>query len=227
VNILALESAGQGCAVALLAGGQLIERYEAAPRRHAATLLPMAEQCLAEAGIGLRELDAVAFGRGPGSFTGVRIATGVAQGIAFAAGLAVVPVSNLAACAAAAFRLRGWRQVLVALDARMGEVYTGAFTCGDDGLPTAAGVEALCGPEALVAPGPRGWQGAGSAFAAYPALAARLGLEDADATLAPLARDLLGLAAAALARGEAVAAEDALPVYLRDQVAWQGGGRQS
>ncbi len=227
MNILALESAGHGCSVALLAGARLVERLEEAPRRHAATLLPMAEACLAEAGLALRELDAVAFGRGPGSFTGVRIATGVAQGIAFAAGLAVVPVSNLAACAAAALRLRGWRKVLIALDARMGEVYTGAFTCGDDGLPTAAGAEALCGPEALVAPGPRGWQGAGSAFAAYPALAARLGLDEVDANIAPLARDLLGLAVAALARGDAVAAEDALPVYLRDRVAWQGGGRQS
>jgi tRNA threonylcarbamoyladenosine biosynthesis protein TsaB len=227
VNILALESAGHGCSVALLAGERLVERLEEAPRRHAATLLPMAEECLAEAGIVLRELDAVAFGRGPGSFTGVRIATGVAQGIAFAAGLAVVPVSNLAACAAAALRLRGWREVLVALDARMGEVYTGAFSSAADGPPTAVGVERLCAPDAVAAPGAGRWQGAGSAFAAYPALAARLGLGDADATVAPLARDLLGLATAALARGEAVAAEDALPVHLRDQVAWQGGGRQT
>ena len=89
MNILALDTAGQGCSVALLAGERLIERYEAAPRRHAAALLPMAEECLAEAGRALGELDAVAFGRGPGSFTGLRIATSVAQGIAFGAGLAV------------------------------------------------------------------------------------------------------------------------------------------
>ena len=223
MKILALDTAGQGCSVALLDGERIIERFEAAPRRHAASLLPMAEACLAEADLALRELDAVAFGRGPGSFTGLRIATGVAQGMAFAADLPVVPVSNLAACAAAALRLRGWRDVVVAFDARMGEIYAAAFRSGADGLPAAIGPEALLMPEVWAPPGGAGWHGAGSAFAAWPALARQLGLEAADADIAPLARDLLGLAAAALARGEAVAAEDALPVYLREQVAWQGG----
>lgn len=227
MNILALDTAGQGCSVALLAGERLIERYEAAPRRHAASLLPMAEECLAEAGLALGELDAVAFGRGPGSFTGLRIATSVAQGIAFGVGLPVLPVSNLAAGAAAALRVHGWRRVLVAFDARMDEVYAGAFACDADGLPRLVGEEALLTPAALALPvdaaaaGAGDWRGAGSAFAAWPELAGRLGLAAADAALAPLARDLLGLAAAALARGEAVAAEDALPVYLREQVAWR------
>lgn len=225
MNLLALDTAGQGCSVALLAGGQVIERYEATPRRHAAALLPMAEQCLAEAGIGLRELDAVAFGRGPGSFTGLRIATSVAQGIAFGAGLPVAPVSNLAAGAVAALRLHGWRRVLVAYDARMDEVYAASFETGVDGLPRLLGEEALLAPATLAladaAASAADWHGAGSAFAAWPELAGRLGLEGADASIAPLARDLLGLAGAALARGAAVAAEDALPVYLREQVAWR------
>lgn len=225
MNILALDTAGQGCSVALRAGERLFERFEAEPRRHAATLLPMAEECLAEAGMTLGELDAVAFGRGPGSFTGLRIATGVAQGIAFAAELPVVPVSNLAAGAAAALRLRGWRNVVVALDARMGEIYAGTFRIGATLLPEAQDAEALLLPESLSAPAGDGWYGAGSAFAAWPDLAARLGLNETDATIAPLARDLLDLAAAALARGEAVAAADALPVYLRERVAWQGGGQ--
>lgn len=225
--ILALDTAGQGCSVALLAGERLIERYEAEPRRHAASLLPMAEECLAEAGIALRDLDAVAFGRGPGSFTGLRIATSVAQGIAFGARLPVVPVSNLAAGAAAALRLHGWRRVLVAFDARMDEVYAGAFELAEDGLPRLLGEERLLAPGMLALPadaqfiGHDGWHGVGSAFAAWPELAGRLGLAAVDAAIAPLARDLLGLAAAALARGEAVAAEDALPVYLREQVAWR------
>jgi tRNA threonylcarbamoyladenosine biosynthesis protein TsaB len=223
MKILALDTAGKGCSVALLDGERIIERFEAAPRRHAASLLPMAEACLAEAGVALGELDAVAFGRGPGSFTGLRIATGVAQGMAFAAELPVVPVSNLAACAVAALRLRGWRNVVVAFDARMGEVYAATFRSGADGLPAAIAPEALLAPEAIAPPDGAGWHGAGSAFAAWPALAGQLGLEAADADIAPLARDLLGLAVAALARGEAVAAEDALPVYLREQVAWQGG----
>ena len=225
MNILALDTAGEGCSVALLAGERIVERFEATPRRHAATLLPMAEACLAQAGLALGELHAVAFGRGPGSFTGLRIATGVAQGIAFGAGLPVVPVSNLAAGAAAALRLRDWRNVVVAFDARMGEIYAGSFRIGVDELPEAVGPEALLLPDALIAPDGAGWHGAGSAFSAWPALASRLGLEDKDAGITPLARDLLGLAAAALARGEAVAAEDALPVYLRERVAWQSDVR--
>lgn len=227
MNILALDTAGQSCSVALLAGERIIERHEAAPRRHAALLLPMAEECLADAGLALRELDAVAFGRGPGSFTGLRIATSVAQGIAFGASLPVAPISNLAAGAVAAHRRHGWQRVLVAFDARMDEVYAGAFEFGADGLPRQVGDEALLAPAALALPEREAagkaadWHGAGSAFAAWPALAGQLGLAAADATIAPLARDLLGLAAADLARGAAVAAEDALPVYLREQVAWR------
>jgi tRNA threonylcarbamoyladenosine biosynthesis protein TsaB len=224
LNILALDTAGDACSVALLAGGDLVERIELAPRRHAASLLPMAEECLAEADLALGELDAVAFGRGPGSFTGLRIATSVAQGIAFGAGLPVAPVSNLAAGAAAALRLRGWRRVVVAFDARMGEIYAAWFTTGADGLPHLVGEEALLSPDALEVPGGEGWHGAGSAFGAWPALAGRLGLAAADGGIAPLARDLLGLAGEAVRRDLLVAAEDALPVYLRDQVAWQGGG---
>jgi tRNA threonylcarbamoyladenosine biosynthesis protein TsaB len=238
VNILALDTAGQGCSVALLANGAVIERLETEPRRHAASLLPMVEACLAEAGLALADLDAVAFGRGPGSFTGLRIATSVAQGIAFGADLPVVPVSNLAATAAAALRLRGWRRVLVALDARMDEVYAAAYALGADGLPVLVGEEALLAPAALArpgegdsradsppAPGEGEWRGVGSAFAAWPDLGARLGLTDTDAGIAPLARDLLGLATDAVARGAVVTAEEALPVYLRERVAWQGGGQ--
>ena len=236
MNILALDTAGQGCSVALLAHGEVIERLETEPRRHAATLLPLVEACLAEAGLALADLDVVAFGRGPGSFTGLRIATSVAQGIAFGADLPVVPVSNLAAAAAAALRLRGWRRVLVALDARMDEVYAAAYELGADGLPALVGEEALLAPAALARPGDGNsraddsradgeWRGVGSAFAAWPELGARLGLAETDAGIAPLARDLLGLAADALARGAVVTAEEALPVYLRERVAWQGGGQ--
>lgn len=222
-RILALDTAAEACSVALLADGQVIERVETAPRRHAASLLPMAEACLAEASFELGALDAVAFGRGPGSFTGLRIATGVAQGIAFGAELPVLPVSNLAAGAAAAWRRHGWRRVLVAFDARMDELYAAAFELSDTGLPCAVSDEALLAPSALVLPAGGDWCGAGSAFTAWPALAGALALAAVDAGLSPTARDLLGPAAAALARGEGVAAEEALPVYLRERVAWQGG----
>ncbi|HKK04149.1 MAG TPA: tRNA (adenosine(37)-N6)-threonylcarbamoyltransferase complex dimerization subunit type 1 TsaB [Gammaproteobacteria bacterium] len=221
MNILALDTASRACSVALAAGGGLYERVEETPRRHAAMLLPMAEACLAEAGLTLAELDAVAFGRGPGSFTGLRIAASVAQGVGYGAGLPVVPVSNLAACAVAAWRKHGWSRVLTAFDARMDELYAAPYRVGEDGLAVAAGDEVLVGPDKLEAPAGAGWQGAGSGFAAWPAVAGRLGLATVDAALEPRARDLLGLAADAVARGEAVSAEQALPVYLRERVAWR------
>ena len=221
MKILALDTAGNAGSVALLAGTKVFERVETTPRRHAATLLPMAEACLAEAGLALSALDAVAFGRGPGSFTGLRIATSVAQGIAFGAGLPVLPVSNLAAGAAAAWRLHRWDKVLVVLDARMEELYAGAFRVGADGLPVAAGEELLVAPDALAPPGEGVWHGVGSGFAAWPELAGRLGLAEVDAEVTPLARDLLPLAVASLAAGGAVSAAEALPVYLREQVAWK------
>jgi tRNA threonylcarbamoyladenosine biosynthesis protein TsaB len=229
MNILALDTAGETCSVALAAGERVIERLEDAPRRHAAALLPMAEACLAEAGLALGDLDAIAFGRGPGSFTGLRIAAGVAQGIAFGTGLPVAPVSNLAAGAVAACRLRGWRRTLVAFDARMDEAYVAAYVLDEWGEAVLVGEEALLAPAALAVPAALGlpagldWYGAGSAFGAWPGLAGRLGLIDVDPSVSPRARDLLALARRALARGEAVPAEAALPVYLREQVAWQGG----
>lgn len=224
MNILALDTAANACSVALLARDRVIERIETAPRKHAASLLPLAEECLAEAGLALRDLDAVAFGRGPGSFTGLRIATSVAQGIAHGAGLPVAPVSNLAAAALAAQRKHGWQQVLVAFDARMGELYAAAYRCDAAGLPAEVRAEALLAPAALALPDARGaWFGAGSGFAAWPELAADLGLAGCDPAIEPVARDLLPLAVDIVAGGRTVTAAEALPVYLRDQVAWQGG----
>lgn len=226
MNILALDTAANACSVALQAGEHVIERIETQPRRHAAALLPMAEACLAEAGLALNDLDAVAFGRGPGSFTGLRIAASVTQGIAFGARLPVAPVSNLAAAAVAAWRKHSWRQVLVAFDARMDELYAAAYRIDDAGLPVLCGEERLVVPAGLAAPAVAGaWFGAGSGFAAWDELAGRLGLAGCDPLVEPVARDLLGPATAILAAGRGVSAAEALPVYLREQVAWQGGGQ--
>ncbi|NHA15319.1 tRNA (adenosine(37)-N6)-threonylcarbamoyltransferase complex dimerization subunit type 1 TsaB [Thioalkalivibrio sp. XN279] len=223
MKILALDTAANACSVALQAGEDVIERIETQPRRHAAALLPMAEACLADAGLTLKDLDAVAFGRGPGSFTGLRIAASVAQGIAFGAGLPVAPVSNLAAAAVAAWRKHGWRQVLAAFDARMDELYAAAYRIDDAGLPALSGAEQLVVPAALAPPaGVGAWFGAGSGFAAWDELAGRLGLAGCDPLVEPVARDLLGPAAAMVAAGRTVSADQALPVYLREQVAWQG-----
>ena len=219
--LLALETATDACSAALWRDGETLERRVVAPREHAARLLPMVEGLLAEAGMPGTGLDAVAFGRGPGSFTGLRIAAGVAQGLALAWGLPVVPVSTLAALAQDAIE-DGAGAVLAALDARMGEVYWGAFRAGEEGLAVPAGAERVCPPDAVEFPGPGPWVGAGPGWEAHGgALRARTGgaLARVEPGRLPWAGRVARLAAAALARGEAVPPEEALPVYLRSRVA--------
>ena len=173
------------------------------------------------AGIALRALDAIAFGRGPGSFTGVRIACAVAQGAAFGAGLPTVPVSTLAAIAQGVHRRDGGRRLLVALDARMGEVYWGAFEIGEDGIARPCGPELVCPPGEVPVPEGRGWRGVGSGWGAYEqALGKRVGdcLDGTSPEAICEAQDLVPLAAAAASAGGLVAPELARPVYLRDRV---------
>lgn len=221
MRLLAIETAAENCSAALLVDGEVVVRCVVEPRGHARLILPMADELLAGAGLALADLDALAFGRGPGSFTGVRIAAGVVQGAALAADLPVVPVSTLAALAQQCADLHGSDRVAAALDARMGEVYWGAFVRGDDGLVVAAGAESVCPPEAVTLPEGGGWYGAGSGYAAHgAALSARLGaaLGPIDGALLPRAEEVVRLAARDFAAGLAVAAELAQPVYLRDRV---------
>ncbi len=218
-TLLALDTATEACSVALLHEGRLLSRYDVIPRLHAQRLLPMVQELLGEAGIALSAVDAIAFGRGPGAFTGVRIAIGVVQGLAFALQRPVLPVSNLAVLAQRAHRERGVEQVAAAIDARMDEVYWGCY-CLEAGEMRLAGVEAVLPPEQVALPrGAAGeWFGAGTGWAFADRLAVRPSL-GMDASLLPHAEDLLRLAEFAWARGEAVAADAAQPVYLRDQVA--------
>jgi tRNA threonylcarbamoyladenosine biosynthesis protein TsaB len=225
VKILALDTATEACSAALLMGDQLLERYELAPRRHAALILPMLESVLAEAGVGLGDLDALAFGRGPGAFTGVRIATGVAQGIGFAADLPVAPISTLAALARQIVTEHAVRGVATALDARMGEVYFARYLAGDDGEVRLDGEERVCTPSALDAVGSDGWVGAGSGWSTHAErLRYRLGISRWWPDVLPRAGHIAALGARAYRRGELVSAEQAVPVYLRDQVAVKSGG---
>lgn len=222
MRLLTLDTATEACSCALYCDGQVRERSLIAPRRHAELILGMADELLAEAGLTPRHLDAVAFGRGPGSFTGLRIACGVAQGIAFAVDIPVVPVSSLAALAQEAQAESGARHVLTAIDARMGELYWGIYQAGAEGLMQAVGQECVATAEAVPLPADGKWLGVGSGWACGgEVLRARLGpaLRSEAAERYPQARALIPLALAALARGEAVAAEQALPVYLRNQVA--------
>lgn len=217
-TLLALDTATEACSVALLHEGRVLSRYEVIPRLHAQRVLPMVQELLAEAGTALAAVDAIAFGRGPGAFTGVRIAVGVVQGLAFALGRPVLPISNLAVLAQRAHREQGASQVAAAIDARMDEVYWGCYRL-DDGEMRLAGVEAVLPPERAVLPrdADGDWFGAGTGWgyaARIPAQVAGM-----DASLLPHAEDLLTLARSAWARGEALDAEQAQPVYLRDNVA--------
>ena len=217
MKLLAIETSTEACSVAVYADGQVFARHELAPRRHTQLVLPWADELLAEAGLAKSQLDAIAVGRGPGAFTGVRLAIALVQGLALALDRPVLPVSTLAVLA-----MQGQGEnILAAIDARMGEIYLGAFVRDADGLVSAAGPEVLCAPsEAPIPDAPM--QGVGSGFAAGDgALVTRLGeqLPEFDANALPHARDLASLAVRAWQRGEAIAADALEPAYLRDKVA--------
>jgi tRNA threonylcarbamoyladenosine biosynthesis protein TsaB len=222
VRLLAIETSTPACSAALHCGGDLQERFALAPRQHAALILPMIESLLVAAGIGVTQLDAIAFGRGPGSFTGVRIAASVVQGIAFGADLPVVPVSTLAALALGGMREAGQARVLAALDARKDEVYWGAYLQEADDRVVLQGRECVCRPDRVPLPAAGDWVAAGSGWDAYAGLLMpRVGgqvlrvLPD----LEPRAADVARLGIDALRQGLTVMPEEAVPVYLRDNVA--------
>jgi tRNA threonylcarbamoyladenosine biosynthesis protein TsaB len=219
LRLLAIETATEACSVALWIDGEVRERHALAPRRHAELVLPWAEALLAEAGLAASALDAIAVGRGPGAFTGVRLAISLGQGLAFGLERPMLGVSTLAVLAQGG---AGARRV-AAIDARMGEVYLGAFALGEDGLVRPEGPERLGPPDAVaLPPAGEGWSARGTGFAAAGGvLASRLGVASGEAggDALPRAADLARLAAAAFARGEAVAPEQVEPAYLRDKVA--------
>jgi len=222
VKILALETATEGCSAALNLDGEIREHFELASRRHTELILPMVEVLLEEAGLTVGQLDAIAFGRGPGSFTGVRIATAVAQGLAFGADLPLLPISTLASLAQGAAAEAGSAHVLAVIDARMNEIYVGQFRVNDRTLVEPLVEERVCAAEALRPAGASDLLGVGSGFGPYgdrlrAVLGERLGAVYPAAL--PRAADTARLAGAAWLTGRAVSPERALPVYLRDNVA--------
>lgn len=217
MKLLALDTATEQCSVALTADGRVFERRQLTQRGHAELILPMIDEVLIEAGLRLSDLDALAFGRGPGAFTGVRIAVGVVQGLALGADLPVIPISNLAAVAQQ--EAEPGARVLVCMDARMGEVYWGMFVVDQEGLVVPASEERVSAPEQVNA-GFNPTFAAGTGFAAYPALAQRFASLRIDGQRLPRAAEIARLAGREWRHGRAVAAEQALPVYLRDRVAY-------
>ena len=227
MNLLAIETSTECCSVALVCGGDLIVRSEVVPRRHAELLLPMCDAVLAEAGVVRRQLDAIAVGRGPGAFTGVRLAISAAQGIALALDIPVVPVSSLAALAQDA--PADSRTILAVIDAHMGEVYSAAFRRHAGSRLEALGPETVGTAERLALPIQASWSVVGTGWASYaPMLRLRLGQEPlfADGARYPQAAAVARLALQELAMGQGVSAEHALPVYLRDKVALTTAERQ-
>ena len=217
MKLLAIETSTEACSIAVLVDGAVIERFEIAPRRHTELALPWAEALLAEAGIAKSQLDAIAVGRGPGAFTGVRLAIALAQGIALALDRPLLPVSTLAALAMQA----SGGQILAAIDARMGEIYVASFQRDVQGV-VATSAEIVIAPAAYVAPDGNDWHGVGTGFgAAEGALVRRLQtrLTSVDAGALPHAADVARLGALAFARGEAIAPEHIEPAYLRNNVA--------
>ena len=220
MRALALDTSTEACSVALIDGTAVVGRYAEMGRGHAEEVLAMVDAVLREAGIPLRSLHGIAAGIGPGSFTGLRISVSVAQGLAFGAGLPVIPVTSLEALAWRAIG-EGGGQVLACLDARMREVYWGCF-----GADAARGVGLLgslrVGPASSVRwAGPAPYRGIGRGFAAYPELATLPGLALAprDAHALPDARDMARLGALRLEAGEGLDPAALKPQYVRNKVA--------
>jgi tRNA threonylcarbamoyladenosine biosynthesis protein TsaB len=224
LKILALDTATEVCSVALLLEEALVGRELPPGPGHSTHILGMVQALLGEAGLALQELDCIAFGRGPGGFTGVRLAASVTQGLAYGAGLKVVPVSDLLAVAQQALDLApAARSVLVCNDARMQEVYWTCATRGPTGLVVPAGAEQVDPPERVELPAdlPGPVHGAGRGFAVWPQLALqpRLALLQVHAELLPRAREIARLAAPEWLAGRALGPDEAQPVYLRNDVA--------
>lgn len=226
MKLLAVETSTEACSVAVWIDGQLLERFEIAPRRHTELVLPWAGELLAEAGIVKSQLDAIAVGRGPGAFTGVRLAVALVQGMALALDKPVLPISTLAALALPAMTpesaLQHDMRVLAAIDARMGELYLGLFRAEPGQLLAGIGEEWMSSTAAPALAFDGSIIGVGSGFAAdsqslVKALDGRLARFDPNAL--PHAADVARLAALAFERGEAIAADLLEPAYLRNKVA--------
>jgi tRNA threonylcarbamoyladenosine biosynthesis protein TsaB len=221
MNILAIETATEACSVALIHGQDIIARSEIAPRRHTELVLPMADALLAEAGIGRHALDAIAVGRGPGAFTGVRLGVSLAQGMALALDLPVITISSLAALALEAPEDED-AAILAVIDARMGEIYAACYRRDDNGGLIVLDDERVCTPESLQLPDARAWQVVGTGWATYATIISERFtgvLRSADGVRYPQAAHVAELAMQEFNAGRIHAPELALPVYLRDKVA--------
>ncbi|ATG17562.1 tRNA (adenosine(37)-N6)-threonylcarbamoyltransferase complex dimerization subunit type 1 TsaB [Providencia alcalifaciens] len=222
-RILAVDTATEACSVALLCDGEIISRFAISPREHTQKVLPMVEEVLVQAGITLNQLDALAFGRGPGSFTGVRIGVGIAQGLALGADLPMIGISSLMTLAQGAYRTTDCSRVLVAIDARMSEIYCAQYQRDEQGFWLGEDTEAVMLPadfKAKLSELQGQWCYAGTGWGAYPELLQGSTISDSLITL-PAAQDMLPIAEQLWIAGKITAVENVEPTYLRNEVTWK------
>jgi tRNA threonylcarbamoyladenosine biosynthesis protein TsaB len=228
VKLLALDTSLGACSAALYFDGNVEREYSVEPRGHTRLILPMVDALLDKRACDLRQLDAIAYGRGPGSFTGLRICAGIVQGLAFGAGLGVIPVSTLEVMA------MGWvrrnrdtaenRTIVTAIDARMDEVYWCVYRWRDEQLHALTG-EQVSRPEAVTLAGWNKPVGIGDAWQSCPGMPVAL-VQSVDALALPDAADIIPLALPRYERGELLEPEKALPVYVRNEVSWKKRDQQ-
>ncbi len=219
-KILAFDTSTEACSVALLVDNNKTERFEIAPRRHSDLLLQMIDELLAGAKIKLTELDALAFGCGPGSFMGVRLATAVAQGLAFSANIPVIPVSTLQTLAQRGLDKLQHNNIVAAWDARMGEIYWGAYVKNNDGIMMPLNQDQITAPEAIDVADDQSWALVGNAWELYRA-DLPTGLQLESHLFYPRATAMLDIAAYYLSKNQTVSAAEVEPNYLRMQVAFK------
>lgn len=220
-TILAIETATEACSAALLHNDQLSELYELAPQKHNSLILPMCEELMRQANIHFSQINALAFGCGPGSFTGLRIAAGIIQGLAFAHQLPVIPVSTLRALAQELHRKTGAKKILASLDARVHEIYWSEYQLDNSNLMHTNHSERLIKPEDIIIPESNNWIGVGSAWSVYgEQLKNILGnkLTQIVPDIYPTATAVILCAQQDYLAGKYVSAENAVPVYLRDKI---------
>ncbi len=238
MKILAIDTSTEACSAALLIDGEITSHYQLAPRKHSQLILNIIDELLSDAKVSVSSLDAIAFGRGPGSFMGLRIAAGVVQGIAFAHDIPVIPISTLKAMAQRAYEQTNIENVLVAIDARMDEVYWGAYSLVDQRWST-DGEECVISPDKIQLPSmlstqDKTWVAAGSGWGSYAerlldsvdervdeSAAANKQFKPADILVDcfPSAEVIVKLAVDEFEAGNTITAAHAIPVYLRNDVA--------
>lgn len=224
MNILALDTSSKACSIAIAVGDQIYSKHLIAPMQQSQLILPLINELLKSADLHSKDINAIAFGRGPGSFTGIRIAVSVAQGLGYAHNIPLIPISSLAILAQTSYQEKGWQKIQVVTDARLNEIYTGSYQVNSKGLAQLMGDEKVIPPQNLTLPNNTDWYGAGDGWISYHSKISCQVIE-MDGNCLPNATAMISLAKDLWESGQTVPPEAACPVYLRDNVAIKSNKR--